>query len=130
MSNNDLPSASMANEASARTREISPRELARTKPLPLIIDIREEEEFMLGHIDGAEHISRGILEQKIREVAPDPTTPIVVYCAVGNRGPIAAERLQHMGYRNTSSLKGGLREWLEAGGMVECPKSSSFAGTR
>jgi rhodanese-related sulfurtransferase len=115
-----------------RIREITPYQLAGKKPLPMIIDIREEEEFMRGHIDGAKHISRGDLEQKIAEVAPEHATPIVVYCAVGNRGPLAAEKLHRMGYRNISSLKGGLRNWLEAGGMVECPKSgrNSFAGIR
>ena len=130
MSTNDSLFGRTGNETSAPVREITPRELARTKPLPVIIDIREEEEFMSGHIDGARHISRVILERRIRDIAPDQTTPIVVYCAVGNQGPLAAEQLQRAGYRNVSSLKGGLQQWLEAGGMVECPKSSSFAGTR
>jgi rhodanese-related sulfurtransferase len=129
MSTTNSPFASTGNNPPAPVREITPRELARTKPLPLIIDVREEEEFISGHIDGARHIRRATLEQRIRHIAPDPTTPIVVYCAVGNRGPLAAEQLQQAGYRNVSSLKGGLQQWLEAGGMVECLKGSSFAGT-
>jgi rhodanese-related sulfurtransferase len=129
MSTNNSPFAGTGNNPPAPVREITPREMARTKPLPLIIDIREEEEFISGHIDGAKHIRRATLERRIRDIAPDPTTPIVVYCAVGNRGPLAAEQLQQAGYRNVSSLKGGLQHWLEAGGMVECPKGSSFAGT-
>jgi rhodanese-related sulfurtransferase len=129
MSDYDLPRDGTGNETPASVREITPRELARIRPLPVIIDIREEEEFMRGHIDGARQISRAALERRIREIAPDPTTPIVVYCAVGNRGSFAAEQLQRLGYRKAFSLKGGLQRWLEAGGMVECPKSSSFAGT-
>jgi rhodanese-related sulfurtransferase len=129
MSTNNSPFAGTGKNPTAPVREITPRELARTKPLPVIIDIREEEQFISGHIDGAKHIRQAILEGGIRDIAPDPTTPIVVYCAIGNRGLLAAEQLQQAGYRNISSLKGGLQHWLEAGGMVECPKSSSFAGT-
>jgi rhodanese-related sulfurtransferase len=130
MNDYDLPIDGTGNQTPASVREITPRELARIRPLPVIIDIREEEEFMRGHIDGARQISRTTLERRIREIAPDPTTPIVVYCAVGNRGSLAAEHLQRLGYRKAFSLKGGLQQWLEAGGMVECPKSSSFAGIR
>ena len=129
MSTNNSPFAGTGNNPPGSVREITPRELARTKPLPVIIDIREEEEFISGHIDGARHISRATLERRIQDIAPDPAIPIVVYCAVGKRGPLAAEQLQRAGYRNVSSLKGGLQQWLEAGGMVECPKGSSFAGT-
>jgi phage shock protein E len=130
MNDYDLPIDGTGNETPASVREITPRELARIRPLPVIIDIREEAEFMRGHIDGARQISRATLERRIREIAPDPTTPIVVYCAVGNRGSLAAEHLQRLGYRKAFSLKGGLQQWLEAGGMVECPKSSSLAGIR
>ena len=91
MSDNDLPIDGIGNETPASVRQITPLGLARIRPLPLIIDIREEAEFMRGHIDGARQISRATLERRIREIAPDPTTPIVVYCAVGNRGSLAAE---------------------------------------
>jgi rhodanese-related sulfurtransferase len=129
MSTNDSPFSRTHRETVAPVREITPHELARMKPLPVIIDIREQEAFLSGHIDGARHISRATLEREIHGIAPDPTTSIVVYCAVGHRGPLAAEQLQRLGYRNVSALKGGLQRWLEAGGMVECPKSSSLAGT-
>jgi rhodanese-related sulfurtransferase len=115
--------------ASPLAGEMTPRQLARVKPLPLIIDIREEKEFLSGHIAGAEHISRGELELKVTQIASELTTPILVYCAVGNQAPLAAEKLGRMGYRNVSSLKGGLQSWLEAGGMVECLKGGSLAGT-
>ena len=123
MSNYDLPIDGTGNDTPASVREITPRELARIRPLPVIIDIREEAEFMRGHIDGARQISRATLERRIREIAPDPTTPIVVYCAVGNRGSLAAEQLQRLGYRKAFSLKGGLQRWLEAGGMVEVQRA-------
>jgi rhodanese-related sulfurtransferase len=130
MSDTDSPLPRI--EASAQIQEITPHQLASAKPLPIIIDIREEEEFMRGHIHGAKHISRDALEQRIREVAPELSTPIAVYCAIGNRGPSAADKLQRMGYRTISSLKGGLQNWLESGGTVECFRNErgSFAGIR
>jgi rhodanese-related sulfurtransferase len=126
MSGNDLPFAHPL--AASLPDEITPRRLARTKPLPIIIDIREERQFLRGHIAGAEHITRDELELNVTRIAPELTTPILVYCAVGNEAPLAAKKLVRMGYLNVSSLKGGLQGWLEAGGMVECSESDSLAG--
>jgi phage shock protein E len=102
-----------------RIREISPAGLAKFKESPLILDVREQEEFFSGHIKGAKNITRSLLEQTISEIAPDRSSPILVYCAAGNRAALAADSLQKMGYRNVFSLKGGLSAWLEAGGLVE-----------
>jgi phage shock protein E len=125
MSANDSDAfVQLANDARSRIREITPEELAKLKQLPLIVDVREKDEFIKGHISGAKHLSRGVLEQKVFEVAPDCSSPILVYCAGGNRGALAADNLQKMGYQNVFSLKGGLSGWLEAGGMVETTKTS------
>ena len=115
----DVAFVSLADDARRRICEVTPAELAKFRKLPLIVDVREREEFVKGHINGAKHISRGLLEQKVCEIAPDCSSPIVVYCAGGNRGALAADTLQKMGYRNVFSLKGGLSGWLEAGGLVE-----------
>jgi rhodanese-related sulfurtransferase len=95
----------------------------RMKPHPLIIDIREEREYLLGHIEGAVHINRNLLEGKVLQIAPELTTPIVIYCAVGTTCTSAAEALRRLGYHNIFSLQGGLQNWLEAGGLVECPNA-------
>ena len=113
----------LANDARSRIREVTPEELTKFKQLPLIVDVRERDEFIKGHISGAKHISRGVLEQKVFEIAPDCASPILVYCAGGNRGALAADNLQKMGYQNVFSLKGGLSGWLEAGGLVETTKT-------
>jgi rhodanese-related sulfurtransferase len=127
MSGNDLPFAHPL--APSLPDEMTPHRLARTKPLPIIIDIREERQFLSGHIAGAEHITRDELELNVTRIAPELSTPVLVYCAVGNEAPLGAEKLARMGYLNVSSLKGGLQGWLEAGGMVECSESDSLAGT-
>jgi phage shock protein E len=108
-----------ADDARNRIREISPRELAKFRHLPLIVDVRGEEEFFSGHIKGAKNLSRDLLEEAVSELAPDRSSAILVYCAAGNRGALAADCLQKMGYLNVFSLKGGLSGWLEAGGLVE-----------
>jgi phage shock protein E len=110
----------LVNDARSRITEISPMELAKKKLLPVIIDVREEEEYLSGHISEAKHISRGLLEKRIGQVASDLTTPILVYCPRGNSGALAADSLQKMGYKTVYSLKGGLQQWLEGGGVVEC----------
>jgi rhodanese-related sulfurtransferase len=104
-------------------REIAPHQLARVKPDPLIIDIREEREYFLGHIEDAIHLNRSTLETKISEIAPELDTPIVIYCAVGTSCASAVETLRRLGYQKVFSLKGGLQSWLEAGGVVESSRS-------
>jgi len=106
-------------DAGNRISQIAPHQLGRRRPSPVIVDVREEEEFLLGHIGGAKRISPDSLEKSIRDVVPDLATPIVVYCATGDRCASVANRLQRMGYQDISTLKGGLQGWLEAGGLVE-----------
>ena len=108
-----------ADDVRSRIREISPRELARFKKLPLIVDVREKEEYFAGHIKGATNVRRELLETTASEIAPDRTVAILVYSAGGNQGALAADSLQKLGYLNVFSLKGGLSGWLEAGGLVE-----------
>jgi len=64
-----------ANEARGRITQITSTELAKKKLRPVIIDVREEEEFLTGHICGAKHISRGSLKERIGHVVPELTTP-------------------------------------------------------
>src|ERR1700693_422036 len=91
--------ARLASQARSRIEEISPKELSRAKPLPVIIDVRESDEYAEGYVAGAKHLCRGVLEQKIGEVVPDVSTPIVVYCDRGERGALVAENLIKMGYQ-------------------------------
>jgi rhodanese-related sulfurtransferase len=119
-----------AKQARSRIAEITPMELAKKRLRPVMIDLREEEEFLSGHICGAKHISRGSLEERIGHVVSDLTTPILVYCPRGDRGALTADSLQKMGYRNVYSLKGGLQHWLEAGGTLECPASRRRASAQ
>src|SRR5689334_18159569 len=91
---------------------------------PVLIDVRESEEWDAGHIPGAKHVPRGYLESRIEGAIPDRSANIVLYCASGNRSALAAHTLQElMGYEHVSSMTGGITLWKDRGYDVEVPKS-------
>ena len=85
----------------------------------LLIDVREESEWAAGHIPGAMHLGKGIIERDVEAKIPDSTTAIIVYCGGGFRSALAADNLQKMGYTNVISMDGGFRGWKEKGLPVE-----------
>jgi rhodanese-related sulfurtransferase len=93
---------------------------------PVLIDVRESEEWDAGHIPGARHVPRGYLESRIEGAVPDRSANVVLYCASGNRSALAAHTLKElMGYENVSSMTGGITLWKDRGYDVETPKSLS-----
>lgn len=78
-----------------------------------LLDVRDANEFVAGAIDGACHISRGMLEFVITDHPQlhDRTTPIIVYCKSGGRSALACCSLQQLGYTNIYSLQGGILAW-------------------
>ena len=108
-------------EAKQRITEVSPeqvREMLARGDDVAVIDVREPNEWNLGHIPGATHIPRGVLESSIEPRVPRERK-LVLYCASGNRSALAAEMLGQMGYGDVSSMAGGFRGWAQAGGEVE-----------
>ena len=85
----------------------------------LLVDVREDNEWERGHISGAIHMGRGIIERDIEQAVPDHSTQIVLYCGGGYRSALSAENLQKMGYTNVISMDGGWRHWIEAGFPTE-----------
>jgi phage shock protein E len=84
-----------------------------------VIDVREPDEWEKGHVPGATHVPRGLLELQSSAMLPDKGARIVVHCVLGGRGSLAAKTLQEMGYTNVANMKGGLDAWKEAGYEVE-----------
>ena len=80
-----------------------------------LVDVREESEFAAGHLPGAVHIGKGVIERDIEAKIPDPATPLVLYCGGGFRSALAADTLQRMGYSNVLSMDGGWSGWVRAG---------------
>jgi rhodanese-related sulfurtransferase len=84
----------------------------------VLIDVRESNEWNLGHIPGAMHIGRGILEGQIEARVPRDAN-VVLYCASGNRSALAALSLMEMGYQRVASMSGGIKEWVATGGDID-----------
>ena len=84
-----------------------------------LVDVREESEWSRGHLPGAIHLSKGIIERDIEKTIVDPSATMVLYCGGGFRSALAADTLQQMGYSNVCSMDGGWQGWCEAGYPVE-----------
>ncbi len=82
---------------------------------PMLLDVREREEYREGHLEGAVPLPRGFLEMRIEETVPDKSTPIIAYCAGGVRSLIAARTLKEMGYEHVTSMSDGYTAWKNAG---------------
>jgi sulfur-carrier protein adenylyltransferase/sulfurtransferase len=93
---------------------VGARELIRSGD-PLILDVREQDEWDEGHIPGAVHIPRGNLESRIEGAARDRERPVLVYCAAGNRSAFAAQTLGELGYTDVVSLAAGFTDWKRNG---------------
>lgn len=81
----------------------------------VLLDVREDHEWQAGHLPGAVHLGRGILERDIEKLYPDYASELVLYCGGGYRSALAADSLQRMGYQNILSMAGGFRGWKEKG---------------
>ncbi len=95
----------------------------------ILIDIREPDEYARGHIPGAIHVPRGMLEFQILKtlehigITADPAgVDMVLYCGTGGRSALATKSMDDMGYRNVRSMDGGIVAWNEAGLPVDTPK--------
>jgi sulfur-carrier protein adenylyltransferase/sulfurtransferase len=89
------------------------------------IDVREADEWQEGHLPGAVHIPRGYLESRVEGVAPDKSTPVVLYCASAARSAFAAKTLEELGYAQVYSLAGGFTDWKRNGLEVTMPRTLS-----
>jgi molybdopterin/thiamine biosynthesis adenylyltransferase/rhodanese-related sulfurtransferase len=86
---------------------------------PLVLDVREQNEWDEGHIPGAVHVPRGHLESRVERAAPDHSRPVLLYCSVGNRSAFAAKTLAELGYEDVVSLSGGFTDWKRNGFPVQ-----------
>jgi rhodanese-related sulfurtransferase len=93
----------------------------------LLIDVREEDEYRGGHVEGARHVPRGFLDVRIEDLVPDRLTPITLYCAAGTRSALAAKALQELGYQDVVSMAGGFSAWKQQGKPVFKPRQLTTA---
>ncbi len=110
--------------ARGQITEMSPQELHQRLASGegfTIIDIRERDEFVQGHLPGAIFVPRGFLELEIEQRQPDRDKPLVIYCAGGVRSVLAARNVKEMGYTRAISLMGGFNAWKNAGYEFQIP---------
>jgi molybdopterin/thiamine biosynthesis adenylyltransferase/rhodanese-related sulfurtransferase len=93
---------------------------------PILIDVREVEEFAAGHLPGAKHVPKSYLETRIEAAVPDHDAQVVLYCQSGNRSAWAARTLiEDLGYTDVASMTGGITLWKDRGYEVEVPRALS-----
>ncbi len=108
----------LVGEAKTRVKETNVPEVKKRMDggeKLLLVDVREDNEWANGHLPGAVHMGRGIIERDIEAKVPESSTNIILYCGGGFRSALVADNLQKMGYTNVESMDGGWRGWVEAG---------------
>ena len=85
----------------------------------VLVDVREESEWAGGHLPGAVHLGKGIIERDIEAKVSDSGKKIILYCGGGFRSALVADNLQKMGYSNVESMDGGWKGWVEAGNPTQ-----------
>jgi len=108
----------LVNDAKSRVKQIDYREIKKRLDAGekfILVDTREDLEWAKGHVPGAIHLGKGIIERDIEKTIPDHNAPVVLYCGGGFRSALAADNLQKMGYTNVISMDGGWRGWTESG---------------
>jgi rhodanese-related sulfurtransferase len=108
----------LVNETKARVTETNVADVKRRMDAGerfVLVDVREDNEWAQGHLPGAVHLGKGIIERDIEARVPDTGAKVVLYCGGGFRSALVADNLQKMGYTSVESMDGGWRGWLEAG---------------
>ena len=108
----------LVNEAKKKVKETNVADVKRRMDSGeefVLVDVREESEWARGHLPGAIHLGKGIIERDIEGRVPDSGTKLVLYCGGGFRSALSADNLQKMGYTNVESMDGGWKGWVDAG---------------
>ncbi len=108
----------LVEDAKTRVRESNVHEVKKRLEAGekfILVDVREESEWARGHLPGAIHLGKGIIERDIEQRIPNRSAPLVLYCGGGFRSALAADNLQKMGYTNVLSMDGGWRDWTQSG---------------
>jgi rhodanese-related sulfurtransferase len=112
----------LVNDAKKRVKEIDLegyRRLRESGAPHILVDTREESEWNAGHVKGAVHMSKGVIERDIETKAPDRNAKLILYCGGGFRSALVADNLQKMGYTDAISLDGGWRALKDSGLELE-----------
>ncbi|MFA6060130.1 MAG: MBL fold metallo-hydrolase [Taibaiella sp.] len=88
-----------------------------------IVDVRGLTEYESGHIEGADHVFVGTLQDNLHKIEKDKQ--VVIHCQAGDRSAVAYSILVKNGFKNVKNFSGGMKEWLASGGeTVACKEAS------
>ena len=108
----------LVNDAKTRVKETNVADVKRRMDEGekfFLVDVREDNEWVNGHLPGAVHMGRGIIERDVETAVPDTSAKMILYCGGGFRSALVADNLQKMGYTNVESMDGGWRGWTSEG---------------
>ena len=107
----------LARQRAMPSREISTLDATHmlNKENPLVLDVREANEFDGGRLPNATHIPLSQLKDRAGDIAKHASRPVIVYCDRGARGSAAVAALTRLGFTRVQSLRGGFRAWKDAG---------------
>ncbi len=91
----------IVNDAKKRVKETNVADVKRRMDAGekfVLVDVREESEWAAGHLPGAIHLGKGIIERDIEAKVPDAGAKLILYCGGGFRSALSADNLQKMGY--------------------------------
>jgi rhodanese-related sulfurtransferase len=119
----------LINQAKKEVGEMTPKKLKTLLDEGediIVLDVRESEQRSEGNIPSDDFnkenfiaITRGNLEWEVSKKIENKQAIIVTYCRRGGRGALASEVLKKMGYKNATTLQGGLKGWANAGYPIE-----------
>jgi len=115
--------------AKARVQEVTVDQAEEAiREADVLIDVREADEYAVGHVPGAVLIPRGLLEFRMSNTPAMESRGlnIVLYCKTSGRAALAACALHDMGYLNVRSIAGGFDAWAAAGKPVAAPSTPTF----
>lgn len=119
----------LVTQAKSRIQEVSLEQADQAiLDADVLLDVREADEFAMGHIPGAILVPRGVLEFKLSGMPAlsSRDLKVLLYCKTSGRAALAACAMQDMGYLNVKSIAGGIDAWEAAGKPLAKPQQPSF----
>jgi rhodanese-related sulfurtransferase len=111
----------IVNDAKSRVKEETPAEALKRldeNQGARLVDVREDDEWREGHVQGAVHLGKGVIERDVERTFPDKETELHLYCGGGFRSALVADNLQKMGYKNVISIDGGYKAFKDMGVQI------------
>jgi len=105
----------LVDDAKSRVKELTIADLQQFPTPYVLVDVREDLEWLAGHLPAAIHLGKGVIERDVEKSVQDKQQTLILYCGGGFRSALAGDMLQKMGYQDVWSLAGGYTAWVNAG---------------